>query len=337
MARTRGTAPGGRATALETPAPSAEATRASAIVLGPQRLQPTLIHAVRSLVEGGRIATVTAGWEEREDEDQELVAHLATDVVNLRLHERAEDVFHRDREFFTAQRAHYDRLRRLRDLYRLRLDHALEAARELLATHHEDEELLAEERAEALATVRQLDSHHLERTREFQRAFDEEHGTAERGAVAAHRREIDAILSGCACLCIAGGHVAVLVNRLRLFGIEPWARRMPLVAWSAGAMALSERIVLFHDSPPWGRVNAEVMEAGLGVFPRLVPLPHAKRRLRTDDRVRVALFSQRFGPELCVALDEGSRLDRVGDAWLGSGGARELLPDGTLKEVGRWS
>jgi hypothetical protein len=309
-------------------------------MLGPQRLQPTLRSAVSSLIDdgrGGRIATVTAGWEEREDEDQELEAHLATDVVNLRLHERTEDVFHRDREYFAAQRGYYDRLRKLRDLYRLRLDHALEAARELYSLQHEDEQLLGAERREALATVRQMDAHHLERMRELRLAFDEQHRTYERSAVVKHRRELDAILSDCACLCVAGGHVGVLLNRLRLFGIESWARRMPLVAWSAGAMALSERIVLFHDTPPWGRVNAEVMEEGLGVFPSIVPLPHAKRRLLLDDPVRVALFALRFGPALCAALNEGSRLDRVGDAWVGSGGARELRPDGTIQEVGRWS
>lgn len=311
--------------------------KARLILLGPQRLQPTLRHAVATLVDGGRIAVVTAGWEEREGEDQELVAHLATDVVNLRLHERAEDVFRRDRELSGALRNRYDRLRRLRDLYRLRLDHALEAARELLKTEHEDEELLDEERREAIASVRQLDAHHLARTAEFQLAFDEEHSTYERSAVVAHRRELDAILSACTCLCIAGGHVGMLVNRLRMFGIDAWAARLPLVAWSAGAMALSERIVLFHDSPPWGRVNAEVMEGGLGVCPAVVPLPHAKRRLLLDDPARVALVALRFAPALCAALDEGSRLDRVGEAWQGSGGARELRADGTLAEVGRWS
>ncbi len=307
------------------------------VLLGPQRLQPTLKGAVRSLVDGGRVAVVTAGWEEREDQDQELVEHLGGEVVNLRLHQRAEDVFQRDRALFAALRARYDRLRKLRDLYRLRLDHALEAARELLTMEDEDEELLDEERREALAAVRRLDTHHLQRTVEFQQAFDEEHAPPERGAVAGHRRQVDAILAGCSCLCIAGGHVGILLNRLRLFGIEAWARRLPLVAWSAGAMALSERIVLFHDTPPWGRVHAEVMERGLGVVPDVVPLPHAKRRLLLDDRVRVALFSQRFAPQLCAALDEGSRLERAGGAWLGSGGARRLRSDGSLEEIERWS
>lgn len=309
--------------------------KARLILLGPQRLQPTVREAVASMVDGGRIAIVTAGWEEREREDGELVAHLGGDVVNLRLHERAEDVFHHDRELFSAMLARYDRLRRLRDLYRMRLDHALEAVRELMAQHSEDP-LLDEERREALADVRRLDTHHLTHTREFQAAFDEEHSLPDREHIARHRAEVDRILSDCSVLCLAGGHVGILVNRLRLFGLEPWTRRLPVAAWSAGAMALSERIVLFHDSPPWGRVNAEVMEAGLGVAPDVVPLPHAKRRLLLDDTMRVALFARRFGPELCCALDEGSRLDRVGEHWLGAPGTRRLVEDGTLQEVRQW-
>lgn len=311
-------------------------SRPRMILLGPQRLQPTLREAVTTLCDGGRVAVVTAGWEERENEDGELVAHLACEVVNLRLHERAEDVFRRDRALYSAMLARYDRLRHLRDIYRMRLDHALEAARELM--HHEgDDALVDEERREAIEAVRLLDEHHLTRTRHFQQGFEEEHAPEQREHIRRHRDELDRVLSGCAVICVAGGHVGILINRLRLFGLEPWLRRLPTVAWSAGAMALSERIVLFHDSPPWGRVNAEVMEAGLGVAPDVVPLPHAKRRLLLDDEQRVALFARRFGPGLCCALDEGSRLERTPEGWSGSPETRRLTDQGTLVEVGAWA
>lgn len=48
---------------------------------------------------------------------------------------------------------------------------------------------------------------------------------------------------------------------------------VPIMAWSAGAMVVSERIVLFHDSPPQGRGNAEMLGPGLGLFPRLPSSP----------------------------------------------------------------
>ena len=311
--------------------------KARYILLGPQRLEPTVRPALEHLTDSpGRIAIVTAGWEERESEDEELVRHLDGDVINLRLQERAEDVFHRDAELLSAMHRRFDGLSRLRDLYRLRLDHALEAARELLRMEGDDP-LLEEERNAAIATVQRLDAHHMERSTAFQEAFDEDHRPAEREPLARHRKELDGILEQCSVLCIAGGHVGILLNRLRLFGLDRWVERLPVIAWSAGAMALSERIVLFHDSPPQGRVNAEVLEAGLGVLPRIVPLPHAKRRLLLDDPIRVGLFARRFGPRLCAALDEGSRIDWTEDAWVGETGTRRLCEDGTLAEVGRWS
>jgi hypothetical protein len=46
--------------------------------------------------------------------------------------------------------------------------------------------------------------------------------------------------------------VAVLVNRLRLFGLGDLVADKTVFAWSAGAMAVSERVVLFHDDPPQG-------------------------------------------------------------------------------------
>src|SRR5690606_41913723 len=57
---------------------------------------------------------------------------------------------------------------------------------------------------------------------------------------------------------ITGGNVAILINRLRLFGLGNMLKAKNVVAWSAGAMALCDRIVLFHDNPPQGRRNPEV-------------------------------------------------------------------------------
>ena len=46
------------------------------VLLGPQREQRTVADAVRGLGVEGPVATVTAGWEEREAEDTELRDHL---------------------------------------------------------------------------------------------------------------------------------------------------------------------------------------------------------------------------------------------------------------------
>jgi peptidase E len=120
--------------------------------------------------------------------------------------------------------------------------------------------------------------------------------------------ELEHLVEQAGIICLAGGHVAVLLNRLRLFGLERLLRTRPVIAWSAGAMAISERIVLFHDHPPQGAGNAEIFEAGLGLVRGTVFLPHAASRLALGDRDRVSLLARRLSPAACVTLDDGSLL-----------------------------
>ena len=101
------------------------------VLLGPQRFTPTLGAAVARVGVEGRLASVTAGWQEREDEDLELHEHLGERTVNLMLYARGEDVFERDPELFRAHRERQGRLRELQELYRARLAHASAAWREL--------------------------------------------------------------------------------------------------------------------------------------------------------------------------------------------------------------
>ncbi len=97
----------------------------------------------------------------------------------------------------------------------------------------------------------------------------------------------------------------MLLNRLRLFGLERLLRTRPVVAWSAGAMAIAERVVLFHDHPPQGAGNAELFEAGLGLVRGAVFLPHAASRLALDDPTRVALLARRLARPRACTLDDG--------------------------------
>jgi hypothetical protein len=276
---------------------------------------------------------ITAGWQEREGEDEELRAHVGTDVVNLRLYQRCESIFEEDAELFLALRRRQDRLRDLQEVYSARLDHYLEAVRELMA-RRADAALLEPEIADALRTVRELDFHHGERIRAMHDEFDERWRPGERDAVARHRLEVSAGLEGAVALTIAGGHVAVLLNRMRLLDVANLSSGRQLIAWSAGAMVLAERVVVFHDRPPQGAGNAEVLDIGLGLCHGIVPLPHARKRLRLDDRVRVALFSRRFAPALCATLDAGSRLDWNGQDSFDARQVFRLAPDGEVAAVG---
>lgn len=309
------------------------------VVLGPQRLSPTLRDAVAELpgfdLAGAHYAVVTAGWEEREGEHRELAEHLGGHTTNLDLRDRAEDVFRRDPEFFQAFLAHNGQRKQVQEFYRVRLAHQLDAARELLTRNraHDDPELIAQAQEQAIEDVRQLDTQHTEDLRELQQKFEQTWQPLERDAVAEHRLELSRIVGDSSALCVAGGHVVILLNRLRLFGVVPMVGPRPIVCWSAGAMALSERVVVFHDHPPQGAGNAEVLEVGLGVFRGLVPLPHARRRLRLDDPVRVGLFARRFGPAMCAVLEQGTRVDWDGEHWSAGAGTERLMENGEVEEI----
>ena len=306
--------------------------RSKIILLGPQRTAPNVAAAVSSLGVTGRVAAITAGWEEREEEDSELEQHLEGRSLNLRLFQRAERVFERDPELFEAMRTRYDTLRELQDIYRLRLGYALGAARDLLAREGDDD-LLEPAREAAIDSVRRLDAHHAGRVGEIHAEFEQRWRPGERDSVAREREEVAGVLADCEALCIAGGHVAILLNRMRLFDpLAAWKSK-PIVAWSAGAMVLAERIVLFHDSPPQGAGNAGVLGAGLGLCQGILPLPHARSRLRLEDATRVGLFARRFSPNMCVALDQGARIEGDGEHWVAVEGTRRLSADGQVVEV----
>ena len=277
------------------------------VLLGPQRFTPTLGEAVAAAGVGGRLASVTAGWQEREAEDLELHEHLGERTVNLMLYARGEDVFARDPDLFRAHRERQERLREQQELYRTRLVPMREAARRLLDTPG-DERLLAPERADALHALARLDAHHLGRVAAIDGEFETAWRPGERPAVRSHTEAIERQIEGVEAVAVAGGHVAVLLNRLRLFGIAGRLGRRALFAWSAGAMAACERIVLFHDSPPQGLGVPEVLESGLGLVRGVIALPHARRRLRLDDGARVALFARRFAPDRVLAFEDGGRL-----------------------------
>jgi hypothetical protein len=302
------------------------------VLLGPQRLQPTLRDALAGIdvdVGEASVATITAGWQEREPDDHELHDHLGGRSANLQLYLRAERAFAADPELAAAHHRRQDRLRELQSLYRARLRHAV-AAWEQLARTSDPGALRVAERDDALATIRALDARHLANLRSAHDDFAAHWRPLERESVAREHEELRRRIAECTALAIAGGHVAVLINRLQLFGIAELLGNRPLVAWSAGAMALSERIVSFHDSPPDGESRTEVVELGLALAPGVVPLPHARHRLKLEDRTRVGLMARRFAPALCLPLDEGSGVRWDGKGWLPAPWVSKLSAEGDV-------
>lgn len=305
------------------------------VLLGPQRFDPTLRDAVRELGIDGPIATITAGWQERELEDRELDAHLGGRTVNLRLYERANAIWKEDPALATAHRARQDHLREKQDFYRVRLEHELEASY-IIQKRTAARELLDEEYAFSIGMLQQLDAAHVEACRRERERFEEAHRPLLRQAIARQRDELRALLSKTSAVAIAGGHVATLLNRLELFGMEELLAERPIFAWAAGAMAISERVVLFHDSPPQGRGAAQVLDRGLGLVPRVVPLPTPDERLRLADEARVALFAHRFAPALCLTFRNRTRVTWTGTEFARAHGVDRLRLDGKLERHERW-
>ncbi len=311
------------------------------ILLGPQTPVATVGAVHADLVKDGTLGagdvvpTITAGWQERETEDAELDLELGGRSRNLRLYERAYEVIEEDPELARAHRAIQDRLKLLRRAYNLRLRHLIEAWREI-GRLDGDAELVSAERAAALESIRSLDGRHLERLGELRTEFDRVHSPQTRRSVRSQRDEIVDVLEDAPVVAIAGGHIATLLNRLRLFGLREAVADKTLVAWSAGAMVMGSRIVLFHDRPPQGPGNAEAFENGLELYPDLIPFPHASRRLRLDDPVRTGLLAGRFAPSACALLEPETRLEWGSDGWRAVSAGDRLTRDGDRVSLDGW-
>ena len=300
------------------------------LTLGPQFRAPNLREVLDRASLGGPMVAITAGWQEREGELGALEEHVGQPVRDLRLYERAEAVFAQDGELQAAYRARQNDLRQLQDLYRVRLDHAKAAARELLQAPDESS-LVRKARRSAIAALRRLDAEHLREIRALHGRFEAAWGADHRPILARQLADLEQLIAAAAVVCIAGGHVAVLLNRLRLFGLARALRTRPIVAWSAGAMAIAERVVLFHDHPPQGAGNAELFDAGLGFVRDAVFLPHAATRLASRDPQRVALLARRLAPAACYTLDDGDTLHWRRGRLARAAGAQRLTRSGRFE------
>ncbi len=305
------------------------------VLLGPQR-SPTVGGLVRSLPPDGPVATVTAGWQEREPDDDELSALLGTRDVNLGLYGRWLDTQDRDPEYARADRRLGELLAERHELYLLRLDHALRAVYALQQHAEPDSELADQALTEAIEAVRELDRAHLSHVNTMRGEFFAALRPHDRPVIAAHRAAVAELLGGSAALVIAGGHVGVLADVLHLFNVAAALDRAldaaPVIAWSAGAMALTDRIVLFGDRAASGPGHAEVYGSGLSILRDVVLLPHARARMLLDDTPRMAVFARRFAPARCVVLEAGTRIETTSEAgW--PGGTRILGADGHVTAV----
>ena len=302
------------------------------ILLGPQSPAPNLRQAIDSIDADGPVVAITAGWRDSEGETDELQEIVGRPLENLMLYQRAMEVFANEPALNELQRQRQDKLTELQRLYRIRLTPTNAAAHKLLRTRAEPELLHLEQRA-AITQLRALDTHHLRRIRSIHETFNQRRAELNVPQALVQRDEVHRMVEKAGLVLIAGGHVAVLLNRIRLFGLDQLLSQKPVIAWSAGAMAMSERIVLFHHLAPQGKRDAELLDAGLGIVRRRVLLPHASTRLDWRNRRRMALFSRRFSPAVCCTLDNGSLIQLDNGRVTDSSGSYIVMRTGRKKAL----
>ena len=253
-------------------------------------------------------------------------------LEDLRLYGRTDEVFAAHANLAVAYRARQDRLKEQQRLYRQRLKQLAIAARQTLRAVGDAEMINAEQR-HAIAQLRALDRHHLQRTETIHARFQKEFDPSSLSFLAEHMAAIRDTIGRTTGVLITGGNVVILLNRMRLFGLAHMLREVPVIGWSAGAMVLAERVILFHDRTPQGRRDAEVLGAGCSLIANTVVLPDAKRRLRKRDRPRMTLLGRRFAPDSCVVLDSGAAIGFQSGRVLRQSGARRVDRAGHMVKV----
>ena len=212
------------------------------------------------------MATVTAGWQDREPADHELDEVMDGRSRNLGLYGRLSDVLTHDEHFAAQALAHRDAMDELAGIYSLRLQRALDTVY-AVGRRPAREDVADAAFADAVREVRDIDAWYLGVVDSLYGELEESAPPERSELVARHRHEVGELLSDASVLAVAGGHVGILVRCLRLFAVVP-PPEMPVVAWSAGAMAMTERVVLYNDNGPQGVQGAEVWDRGIGRVPR---------------------------------------------------------------------
>ncbi|MEM7082674.1 MAG: Type 1 glutamine amidotransferase-like domain-containing protein [Pseudomonadota bacterium] len=303
------------------------------LLLGPQRPTINLDAAMeRANLGADDVAVISAAWQEAEGDIDDVRALTRCPLFDLQIYRRAEALFLSDDALREAHSIRQRRLKQQQSLYRLRLKQLTLAAREIL-TANGDADAIAEERRHAISQLRALDRHHVRQMDKIHAEFNEQFNV---DSYAELRRYVDAIredLARCSGVLITGGNVMVLLNRLQLFGMGSLLHDKPLIAWSAGAMVLTERIVLYHDRMPQGRREPEIISRGLGVLPEIVLLPDARNRLDTGRAAHIGLFSRRFSPAVCLTLDSGSLIQVEDGRYTDSIAVNTFSRDGNLSPV----
>ena len=297
-------------------------------LLGPLNDGVDLAAEIEAFGVDGPVALITAGWEEGERNDAEIDRRLGGGTRNLGLYGRRLDVLSSDSEYAEAERLLRTQLDDVREQYQRRLRAVLDGV-EVLRTRFAGTPGGAGAQFDAaIDAVRTLDEAHVAAISAAYDRFYAAHPPHDRVVIRGHRDEVASIVGECAAIAIAGGHAGVLNDCLHLCNLAALIETQPLLAWSSGCMAISERIVVIDDDDPAARPT-ELYDIGIGVARGLVALP-VSNRLHGHDTDARALLAARFAPSVCVVLDPGDRLELSSGLPADLGAVAVVAPDGRL-------
>ncbi len=263
----------------------------------------------------GPLALISAGWRYDEERDEPLRAAVGATIHNLRLYHAYQEIEREAPDLAAAHARKQAAVKKAKVAYRVAIAQTLGTLTRLWPLRDEP---LPPWFAQAAAHLRAVDELFLTECDRLHRQFAEE-GRPDRHPIvrAVRARAVD-LLAGCDALLIAGGHVGILRNRIAFFGIDSLLPTRPIIAWSGGAMVLTDRILLYHDHTNFGVGTAEMLDRGFGMAEGVVYLPHARERLFLGNEAGVGILARRLAPARAIGLENGG--------WIEDGRVRSTRP-----------
>lgn len=278
------------------------------------------------------VLAITAGRQEYEAEPG--AEGIPPGAQDLHLYSRTEALFDAHPDLRAAHERLQGWVREAERYHRLRLDSAMRAA-DSLWRETSDSATLREHRAQTIRQLRTLDRQHLRQIASVRERFQRSLNLELVNLIAVSRAEMVREIRGATTLVIAGGHVTVLLNRLLLFDLARELASSRVIAWGAGAMACTERVLLFDDRGPLGPRIPEFLGNGLRIGRGAVILPGARQRMMLSDKARIGILCRRLSPASGLIIDSDGYVRFRGGKLVAHQGVHRLTATGRVSRLRR--
>lgn len=171
---------------------------------------------------------------------------------------------------------------------------------------------LARELRRAFRTLEANDDHLFELFGDIERRAFDAAGALYHPAFRAAKERLEGRILSAGIIFLFGGRLDLLLGALRFFRlrdvfVEALRRGAQVVAVSAGAMVLCERVIVYDDFAETPR-DFQLYDRGLGIVQDIQIFPHCMERIQTDDPDNLAYLARRFRHHACVGLNQRSLL-----------------------------